>query len=145
MPRGDRVELHLKYPPVPQNAARFADDIAVAAAEVSGVRLDYTPESLDLVDTIFDEFRAGGVAGEQLAETLFGFGCYLGEVLTRHAGGRWRLTTDDERAGAGWPMVVELGGQRWCDPIGKAFRRLENGSEQSLRGFYTTFASNGGR
>ncbi|WP_262285542.1 DUF6278 family protein [Micromonospora sp. MA102] len=139
------MQLRLKYAPVPENAARFAGDIAAAAAQVSGVQLDYTPDSLARVDTIFDGFRADGLTGEQLAETLFGFGCYVGEVLTRHAGGRWRATAEDERAIVGWPLLVELGEHRWCNPIGKAFKRLENGPEDSLRYFYTVFASGGHR
>lgn len=139
------MQLRLKFAPVPENAARFAGDIAASAAQVSGVQLDYTPDSLTLVDTIFDDFRADGLTGEQLAETLFGFGCYVGEVLTRHAGGRWRATAGDEQAVVGWPILVELGEHRWCNPIGKAFKRLENGPEDSLRYFYTVFASGGTR
>lgn len=139
------MQLRLKYEPVPANAARFAADIVAAAAQISGVQLDYTPESLALVDAIFDDFRADGVTSEQLAETIFSFGCYVGEVLTRHAGGRWRATAEDEQAIVGWPMVVELSEHRWCNPIGKAFKRLENGPEDSLRYFYTVFASGGTR
>jgi hypothetical protein len=42
-------------------------------------------------------------------------------------------------------MLVELGEHRWCNPIGKAFKRLENGPEDSLRYFYTVFAPGGTR
>ncbi|MFF0654822.1 hypothetical protein [Micromonospora tulbaghiae] len=42
-------------------------------------------------------------------------------------------------------MVVELGGQGWCNPIAKAFKRLENGPEDSLRYFYAVFAPDGAR
>lgn len=63
------MQLRLKYAPVPENAARFTGEIAASAAQVSGVQLDYTPDSLTLVDTIFDDFRAEGITGEQLAET----------------------------------------------------------------------------
>ncbi|TDC32979.1 hypothetical protein E1211_19895 [Micromonospora sp. 15K316] len=139
------MQLRLKYAPVPENASRFAADIAASAAKVSGVQLDYTPDSLALVDSILDDFRADGLTGEQLAETLFGFGCYVGEVLTRHAGGRWRATAEDEQAVVGWPMLIELGERRWCNPIGKAFKRLENGPEDSLRYFYTVFSPGSSR
>ncbi|MEU2985193.1 MULTISPECIES: hypothetical protein [Micromonospora] len=139
------MQLRLKYAPVPENAARFAGDIVVSAAQVSGVHLDYTPDSLAAVDAILDGFRAEGLAAGQVAETLFGFGCYVGEVLTRHAGGRWRATAADELAVVGWPMVVELAGQGWCNPIAKAFKRLENGPEDSLRYFYAVFAPGGAR
>jgi hypothetical protein len=111
------------------------------AASASGVKLDFTPDSLALVDGIFDDFRAEGVTGRQIAETLFSFGCYVGEVFTRHAGGRWRALDDVELAVGGWPLVVELGPGRMCNPIGKAFKRLENGPEDSLQYFYETFAT----
>ena len=137
------MQLRLKYAPAPENAALFAGDIVESATQVSGVELDYTPDSLALVDGIFDGFRADGVTSEQLAETLFGFGCYVGEVLIRNAGGRWRATADEEQALAGWPIVVELGEQRWCNPIGKTFKRLDNGPEDSLRYFYTVFTQAG--
>jgi hypothetical protein len=135
------VQLRLKYEPTPENAGRFAADVVASAASVSGVKLDFTPESLDLVDGIFDDFRADGVTGKQIAETLFGFGCYVGEVLTRHAGGHWRAVGEAELTVGGWPLVVELGTGRWCNPIGKAFKRLENGPEDSLRYFYTVFSN----
>jgi hypothetical protein len=134
------MQLQLKYAATPANAPRFAGDVTISASRVSGLNLDYTPDSLTLVDTIFDGFRADSVTSDQIAETLFSFGCYVGEVLTRHAGGRWRETAEDEQSVVGWPMVVDLGSQRWCNPIGKAFKRLENGQENSLRHFYTVFA-----
>ncbi len=135
------MQLRLKYPLGPENAVRFAEDIVTSAAKVNRVHLDFTPDSLALVDGIFDDFRADGVSGREIAETLFGFGCYVGEVLTRHAGGRWREITDEERSSAGWPLVVDLGGDRWCNPIGQAFKRLENGAEDGLSHFYTVFAA----
>ena len=136
------MQLRLKYEPTPENASRFAADVVASASSVSGVKLDYTPDSLVLVDGIFDDFRSDGVSGRQIAETLFGFGCYVGEVLTRHAGGQWRAVGDAELAVGGWPLVVELAAGRLCNPIGKAFKRLENdGPEDSLRHFYTVFAA----
>ena len=134
------MQLRLKYAPTPENAVRFAGDVVASAAGVSGVKLDFTPESLALVDGIFDDFRSEGVTGKQIAETLFSFGCYVGEVLTRHAGGQWREVGDAELELGGWPLVVELPTGRLCNPIGKAFKRLENGPADSLQHFYTAFA-----
>ena len=135
------MQLRLKYEPTPENASRFADDVVASAGSVSGVKLDFTPDSLALVDGIFDDFRADGVTGKQIAETLFSFGCYLGEVLTRHGGGRWRAVDEVELAVGGWPLVVELASGRMCNPIGKAFKRLEAGPEESLEHFYKAFAA----
>ena len=83
------MRLRLKYEPAPVNAPRFAADIATAAQQVSGVVVDYTPTSLALVDDILDDIRRDGPPVEAIAETLFGFGCYVGEVMARHGGGAW--------------------------------------------------------
>lgn len=133
--------LRLKYPPEPANAARFAADIALSAAQVSGVELDYTPHSLSLVDEIIEGFRSDGVTSDQVAETLFGFGCYAGEVLIRHADGIWRHATRREADLFGFPMGVELPTRRVCNPIGKAFKRLEDGPADSIQHFYHVFAN----
>ncbi|MDT0409652.1 MULTISPECIES: DUF6278 family protein [Streptomyces] len=133
------MEFRLKYAPEPVNASLFAADIVRAAAEIDGVELDGTPGSLDRVDAVLERLRAEGVTTESVAATLFGFGCYTGEVLVRHGGGAWRAVTEEERAVFGWPLVVALPGGGVCNPIGKAFKRLENGPEDSLGYFYQVF------
>ncbi|MGF6882627.1 hypothetical protein ABIA39_001569 [Nocardia sp. GAS34] len=106
------MRLRLKYAPEPANAARFAADIAAAAANVSGVELDYTPDSLGHVDEIIEGFRSDRLSSDQVAETLFGF-----------------------------PMVMELPTGMVCNPIGKAFKRLDHGPEESVPYFYHVFTS----
>jgi len=134
------MELNLKYPPTSENAPRFADEIVEAAAEINSIALNFVPISLSDVDGIIDEMREDGVTLEQVAETLFAFGCYVGEVLVRNAGGRWRDRDDTALAPCGgMPIVVELADQATCDPIGKAFKRFKNGSVDSLLHFYTVF------
>jgi hypothetical protein len=135
------MRLRLKYSPEPGNAALFPADIVSSAAEVSGVELDYTPDSLIRVDEIIEQFRSDGVTSDQVGETLFGFGCYVGEVLNRNAGGVWRRATQKEIDFFGFPMVVELPTGRVCNPIGKAFKRLEQGPADSLPYFYHVFTS----
>jgi hypothetical protein len=136
------MRLRLKYQPIPENAPKFAGDIVAAAAEISGVALDYSADSLKDVDDIIERMRQDGCTSEQLAETLFGFGCYVGEVFVRQAGGRWRNAADTAMADlAGFPLVVELGEEHFCNPIGKVFKRLENGEEDNLPYFYQVFTS----
>jgi hypothetical protein len=136
------MQLMLKYPATPENASRFAADIADAARNVSGVHLDLSPKSLSLVDNILEELRADGLAPNQIAETLFGFGCYVGEVFVRNGGGKWKNTDDTQLKGlGGFSLVVELPSGAVCNPIGKAFKRLENGAEDSLEYFYQVFTS----
>ena len=43
---------------------------------------------LEDVDGQIESFREDGLTGEDAAEALFVFGCYIGEVLVRHLGGQ---------------------------------------------------------
>lgn len=75
--------LRLPAPPRAEHAAELAQWAVDAARSVSGVELDYSPGSLSLVDGILEEFREPG--SDAVAETIFVFGCYVGEVLVRNA------------------------------------------------------------
>jgi hypothetical protein len=139
---GFAMMLRLMYAPTVENAPRFAEDMVGPAAEISGVDLDYSVASLQAVDDIVERMRQDGCTSDQLGETLFGFGCYVGEVFVRHAGGKWRDAAETAMAKfAGFPLVIELGKDHFCNPIGKVFKRLENGEEDSLPYFYQVFAS----
>src|SRR5690348_1578432 len=114
------MQLRLKYPPTIENAPKFAADIVDSAAEISGVELDYSVASLDSVDEILEGLRQDGCTSEQVAETLFGFGCYVGEVMVRQANGRWRNAAETVIAQqVRFPLIIELGSGKLCNPIGK--------------------------
>ena len=131
------MQLRLNYPPTAKNAPRFAAEMIAPAAEISGATLDYSVASLQAVDEIVEGMRQASCTVDQVGETLFGFGCYVGEVLVRQAGGKWRTASETAMGTfAGFPMVVELGEERFCNPIGKVFKRLEHGEEDNLPYFY---------
>lgn len=135
------MELRLKYTPTPEYAPKFAGDIVEAARNVSKVELDYSPESLKLVDEIIEGFRKDGLKLQNIGETLFGFGCYAGEVFVKNAGAVWRKTSETPmKAAAGMPIVIELPNGNITNPIGKVFKRFENGAVDSLPYFYHVFA-----
>ena len=135
------MNLRLKYEPTPKNAPKFADDIVESAAEISRVDLDFSVASLKDVDKIIEGFREDGCSLKQIAETLFGFGCYVGEVFVERAGGRWRRAEKTPMADmAGYFLVIELDDETYCNPIGKVFKRFENGDEDYLPYFYKMFA-----
>jgi hypothetical protein len=137
------LDLRLKYAPIPTNAPLFAADNAQSTFEIDRIDLDYRPGSLTDVDAIIDGFRSEGLTPESIGETLFCFGCYVGQVFVRHAGGAWRATEDTSmRDVADAPFVIELpdGGRvRFVDPLDKVFKRLENGPEDDLRYFFRVF------
>jgi hypothetical protein len=134
------MQLKLKHKPTPEHAAVLADLVVPVAREVSGADLDYSPNSLCHVDRIIETFRRDGVRLEQIAETLFSFGCYVGEVFVRHAGGRWRVASETPLGQfAGGPIVVQTGPADFCNPIDRVFKRFENGAEEDLTYFWSVF------
>jgi hypothetical protein len=138
------VKLELRYPATPGNALDHAQLAVEVAWEEFEVVLDYSPSSLESLDSQIESFREEGLTGEEAAETLFVFGCYLGEVMVRSLGGRWIPTAHSPLAGISpWPMVVLLpGGSAW-DPIGKAYKRLELGDSEYLPAYLAAAAASG--
>lgn len=139
------MQLKLQFPPAPEFAAQHAELMVRTAKDVSGVALDFSPESLAAVDQIIEQFRQDGVTAEQIGETLFGFGCYVGEVFVRRNNAKWRASEDTPMHSLGGSLiVVDLGAGKFCDPIGKVFKRLANGDVDSLPYFYRVFAQGDG-
>jgi hypothetical protein len=135
------LRIRLRYPASPANArdhAQIAVDLARAEYDAD---LDYSPESLEVVDSLVDSLREEGLDGEGAAERLFVIGCYLGEVMVRRLGGAWVATPLSSLRGVSpWPMVVALpDGSAW-DAIGKAYKRLELGDSEYLPAFFAAAA-----
>lgn len=129
--------FHLKYPPTPEYAAQAAELMVESARACSDVSLDFSVSSLNQVDRIIRRMRREAGDAGQLAMTLFGFGCYVGEVFVRNGGGLWRRTEDTNLEGlTKSPMVIELDEQQVCDPILKVFKRFAYAREKSLPSFY---------
>jgi hypothetical protein len=132
--------MNLKYEVTPDNAPAFAQDIFASSARITGDVLDYSVASLEAVDRIIEGIRSRGGTIDQYAETLFCFGCYVGEVFVRNAGGRWVVPTADQFKLLGMRIVIELPPHgQLCNPIAKAFKRLHNGIEDHLPYFYVAF------
>ncbi|SMG38107.1 hypothetical protein SAMN06296010_2368 [Agreia pratensis] len=128
---------------LPANAALFSHDIVSVARSVSGVELDYSVASLEQVDGLISGFRAQGVTEERFAETLFGFGCYVGEVMVRHAGGKWTTSAGTAlEAYASFPLLVSLPPQNLSNPIGKVFKAFRNAESDSVAQFYRAMTTN---
>lgn len=132
---------NLRYPPTPANAGRFAEDIVAAAARLDGRDLDYSIDSLRGVDEILGSWHHGGADVGAIGESIFGFGCYVGEVLVRALGADWVELEDSEAERLGGRLVVRgQDGVVW-NPIGKAFKRVTNGSGDSVYAFAQLVAS----
>lgn len=140
------MKLELRYPAMPENATDHAQLAVTLARDEFGDTLDFSPGSLETVDGEVETVREDGLTGEDAAEALFVIGCYLGEVMVRHLGGRWTATARSPLADLSpWPMVVLLpDGSAW-DPIGKAYKRLELGDSEYLPAFFAAAAARGRR
>jgi hypothetical protein len=131
------MRIRLRYPATPENARDHAQIAVDLAREEFDASLDFSPRSLERVDSEIDSLREEGIDGEGAAEKLFVLGCYLGEVMVRHLGGAWVPTARSPLRGVSpWPMVVALAdGSAW-DVIGKAYKRLELGDSEYLPAFF---------
>jgi hypothetical protein len=122
--------------PSAENAAEIAAMAVPVVEENYGVMLDYGVASLAQLDTIIDDLRRDQ-RFEALQPLLFSLGCYVGEVLVRHAGGRWRST---EELGMGKvassPVAIEMPDGRGCNPVGRVYKRFQKGREDGLAAFY---------
>jgi hypothetical protein len=131
-PGGPRV-MRLKYPPEPANVPLFAEGIVGIAREGGDTTLDHSLASLAAVEAMIDRFRADGDTFRFLAETVFGFGCYVGEVVRREAGGDWVPVREAPGGATDFPLALRLGpAGPFVDPINRVALRLERGASVSL-------------
>lgn len=126
--------LRLSYEPTPANLPVLAALVVEKARSVDGATLDYTPESLKEVDRILLQFREERVAPGVIAETIFCFGCYVGEVMRRTLGATWALPPLHVPLGP-FPLIL-IGSDNYSSPILKAFKCVQNGQEDSICSFY---------
>lgn len=84
-------------------------DLAAAASEyverAVGVEVDYTPETLPLVDHYVTIARGQIADRPPLLELVArALGAYFGEVMRRHLGGFWHVPSDDAHE---WLLCLE--------------------------------------
>jgi hypothetical protein len=126
--------------PSPENAAEIAAMAVPVVEQNYGVTLDFGAASLKDLDAIVDDLRRDQ-RFEALQPLLFSMGCYVGEVLVRNAGGRWRTTEElGMGAVASSPIAVEMPDGRGCNPVGRVYKRFQKGREDSLAGFFQAMA-----
>jgi hypothetical protein len=122
--------------PTPETAAEIAALFVPWVEETYGAALDYGVYSLKQVDGILDDLRKDQKF-EDLQPLLFSMGCYVGEVLVRRGGGRWRLAEAVGMAGvASSPIVVRMPDGRGCNPVGKVYKRFKDGPGDDIAGFF---------
>ncbi len=121
----------------PTTAPQLAAGSVAFVNDKFGFSLPYTPESLLVVDAIIDKIKTTGATAEQASGLLSGLGCYVGEVLVRHAKGSWRWAAEmGMSASCRFPVVLALPGLTGCDPIGRVFQRYDRGPADSVALLY---------
>jgi hypothetical protein len=119
--------------PTSEMMAELASGAAEVAEDVYGIRLDFSVESIDRVETLLarlhDEHRARAFLPGRLAAEANRWGAYVGEVVRRIRGGAWQR--DSVNAGRNTlPLVLsereEIYPCAWC------FRRISNGEEDNI-------------
>jgi hypothetical protein len=135
------LELRLPFPPTPDHMSDHAAHLVGVVQRIDNLALDYSVESLQTIDDLLARFHDAGDDPTRMVETLFQFGAYIGEVIVRAKNAAWVLVSPDHPMGAenGWPLV-ELTNGNLLNPIGKAFKRVENGEVESIPYFVQVLA-----
>ena len=124
----------------PEQAPKIAEIAVTMVQQFDGYHLDYSPESLKAVDRILLKLHDEGNSPQSIQKTIITFGCYVGEVMVRNLGYKWDLPSEKERA-VGFSMIGvrdKKGG--FSNPIGKVYKRVQSGQEDSVAFFYEVFS-----
>lgn len=116
-----------------EGIGQIAKDYAAAA----GKNLDYSPESIAILEEIlqnhYEEAMVDQITDGYLWNISVIYGVYLGETLLRNAiselGYHWVL--DDENV----PSLVK-DEKNTMSPVTKTYKRLKNGPEDNVQSFY---------
>lgn len=114
----------------------YAEQAAERAQSNHGISLDYSPASVDRLDTILAAELASSSEAINLATRLWGG--YLGEVFCRHHGGEWIMAL---YPGSELSMPSVQVGASQLYPLLKVQRRLTMGPGEEVAGFYRKVAS----
>ncbi|MCM2577923.1 hypothetical protein [Streptomyces meridianus] len=98
--------------------------------------LDYSVASLHIVDFVVDGLRRDQPEKTQVAETLFGLGAYVGEVIVRRTHAEWVDLRDDEGRLFRQPVGIRMSTGRVWNPLGRVVNRFLVGPEESIHGFF---------
>ena len=134
-PFGNRP-LRLQAPPTIENMPLFASQAARALSDIDNYEVTYSPADLAVVDKVIDDMRAEGMGSDDLAETLWTMGALVGEVIVHTDGGRWIDVPAEQSRMFSYPYLIELQNGNTINPLGKVFKRMDNGPEDALVNFY---------
>lgn len=113
--------------PPPRAVAELAEACVRYVERALGVRLDYQPETLPLLDHYIEQARAGArERPETRALVAHTCGAYLGEVVRRRYTSWWRAEGDDP---ADWQVELESVFLAF-NPVGLVLTALQRGENE---------------
>ena len=121
--------LWLPFPVDAQHMSDIAQLASVSVRASTGSPLNFEPSSVPDIDQYLGEIAAEVGGSDELAELVLKLGAYIGELMVRHAGGEW--VAPPAEIGPGWPVVLLPSGY-YATPVDRAFKRVENGVEDSI-------------
>jgi hypothetical protein len=134
-PRPGGGYLRLSIAPSHATVADYAGTTVRNMASVYNIQMDWSIESLVHIDRALAAWHKGGAPLEKVNKSMYSMGSYAGEVMLRHARGRWIDPSDDDEQVedmANLFLCVELeDGRRWA-PIALCIQALTDGPEHSL-------------
>lgn len=127
--------LDMRLAPALSTVTGYAGDVVRNMANVYKVEMDWSLESLAHIDRAIAAWHAGGAPLDQVNKSMYSMGSYAGQVLLRHARGRWIEPPDsDEQVVemAGLFLRIELGDGRHWNPIWLCIEALTDGPGHGL-------------
>ena len=125
---------------MPDKARNLAELAVVVIQKSQGKLLDFSPESLKTVDELVLGFKKEGNTPQSMNKTLVILGCYVGEVMVRNLGYQWDNPTDTEMAFGFDVTGIRGKNGGLSNPIGKVFKLMTIGEEDSVMAFYQAFS-----
>lgn len=108
----------------------------VETAERFGITFDYSEASVELLEDWVDHLwgpEGPAPTEAELDSNTKLAGAYLGEVMIRHAGGRWAWASDPHQP------AIEMSPGRTALVLNKVYKRQVNGPHESLVDFYAEY------
>jgi hypothetical protein len=134
------VHIRLDIAPAPGSVQAYAEDAVRNTLRMYKVHLDYSPQSLQYLDSILEEWKKQGAPLDQITKSLYAFGSYAGEVLLGALSGTWYQPEAGEGGGilADLPfLAVRLDEGLVWKPINLAFLVIGEDGHSFFRLFMT--------
>lgn len=113
-----------------------ADDAIKTSREEFAIVLDFSPESIALVDTVIlkflDTYNDQALEDKAVFTICNIYGAYIGETFRKLAGGQWQYNLQDEEA----PSIMLMYHEKTFAFAGICYERLVNDSNVSVQRYF---------